>query len=255
MSRLHLTGGASVHETPVARSRRRWRRILLASTAALSLGMQDAAWAVCSDGQFAIATSLRKLQPIFACLNPLGDPGDPAKPINPNFAVPPARAVSCMQIGNNNLAADLTTAFGPDSQPYFGGQRLGNAQNAVVNSFNGAPVGSAKSAWPNCLWQTNGSTSPADAFAHHRANGCGNAAANGAVSSPLPTQPEALIGHGTYMYAGPTGGPIVQFKVTVDPTSGLSNYAFRTYFTPPASSFNGVATVTGLWGSPTISVR
>jgi hypothetical protein len=30
--------------------RRRWHRILLASTAVLSLGAQDAAWAVCSDG-------------------------------------------------------------------------------------------------------------------------------------------------------------------------------------------------------------
>ena len=31
-------------------SRRIWRRALLASTAALSLGAQDAAWATCSDG-------------------------------------------------------------------------------------------------------------------------------------------------------------------------------------------------------------
>jgi hypothetical protein len=33
-----------------ASTRRRWRRILVASTAALSLGVQDAAWAVCADG-------------------------------------------------------------------------------------------------------------------------------------------------------------------------------------------------------------
>lgn len=31
-------------------SRARWCRTLLASTAALSLGMQDVAWATCSDG-------------------------------------------------------------------------------------------------------------------------------------------------------------------------------------------------------------
>ena len=32
------------------RPRLKWRRILMATTAALSLGVQDAAWAVCSDG-------------------------------------------------------------------------------------------------------------------------------------------------------------------------------------------------------------
>ncbi len=40
-----------------------------------------------------------------------------------------------MQIGNNNLAVDLATAFGPDNQPYFGGQR-------IVTSFDGQPGGS-----------------------------------------------------------------------------------------------------------------
>ena len=33
-----------------AMQQRRWRRTLLAATAALSLGAQDAAWATCSDG-------------------------------------------------------------------------------------------------------------------------------------------------------------------------------------------------------------
>jgi hypothetical protein len=34
----------------------------------------------------------------------------------------------------NNLKQDITTDFGPDNQPYFGGQR-------VVNAFNGNPGG------------------------------------------------------------------------------------------------------------------
>ena len=34
--------------------------------------------AVSSDGMFAIATSTRRLPSVFACLNPLGDPGDPS---------------------------------------------------------------------------------------------------------------------------------------------------------------------------------
>ena len=44
-------------------------------------------------------------------------------------------------------------------------------------------------------------------------------------------QTQAIISHGSYMYAGPLAGTVVQFKVTVDPVSGLSQYAFRTYVT------------------------
>ncbi len=39
---------------------------------------------------FAMATSIRRAQFVYACLNPLGDPGDPSQPINPNFFVQPA---------------------------------------------------------------------------------------------------------------------------------------------------------------------
>ncbi len=203
--------------------------------------------AVSPDGQFAMVTSIRRAQYVYACLNPLGDPGqrDPVTglfpPINPNFFVPPASTVKCMQIGNNNLAVDLTTAFGPDNQPYFGGQR-------IVNSFDSVPGSSAlnpvPTAWPNCIWQNNGSLSLADAFAHNRTNGCGNAQPNFGFGSALVTQPQALISHvapngDMYMYTGPLGGTIVQFKLTVDPISGFTNYAFRTYLT-------GISLNTGL---------
>jgi hypothetical protein len=76
------------------------------------------------------------------------------------FFVPSARSVQCMAIGNNNLPADLTTAVGPDSQPYFAGQRAASA--GFVTSFDNPPGGSSKSAWPNCIWQTNGSLSLAE---------------------------------------------------------------------------------------------
>jgi hypothetical protein len=189
--------------------------------------------AVSADGQFAMATSIRRAQFVYACLNPLGDPGDITKPINPNFFVPPASSVQCMQVGQNALATDLTTAFGPDNQPYFGGQR-------IVNSFDSQPGSSVnnpvRSAWPNCIWQLNGSLSLADAFAHNRQNGCGNAAPNFGFSSALITQPSALIPHvaangDKYMYTGPLGGTVVQFKLTVDPNSGLTSYQFRTILT------------------------
>ena len=37
-----------------------------------------------------------------------------------------------------------------------------------------------------------------------------------------------MISHGSYMYAS-TGSRVVQFKVAVDPVSGLSKYTSRTY--------------------------
>ncbi len=59
--------------------------------------------AVSKDGRFAIATSDKRSTTVFACLNPLGDPGDPTKPINPQFFVPQASSVPCMAVGSNNL--------------------------------------------------------------------------------------------------------------------------------------------------------
>jgi len=191
-----------------------------------------------------VATSNKKQQSVYACLNPLGDPGDPAKPINLNFVVPPAGSVQCMQVGNNNLAIDQITAFGPDNQPYFAGQ---HAAGSMVNGFGTTPGGAAKSAWPNCIWQNNGSTSLADAFAHKRANGCGNAQPNTAFPTAQFGQPNALISHGSYMYSGAVSGSVVQIKTTVDPKSGLSQYSSRTYLT-------GNVDVTGL-GSRTTLVR
>jgi hypothetical protein len=134
-----------------------------------------------------------------------------------------------MQVGQNNLPADLTTAVGPDSQPYFAGQRVPNG--GFVTSFGNPPGGIAKSAWPNCIWQNNGSLSLADAFAHNRTNGCGNAASNSALVSPSITQTTVLASHGSYMYLGTNLGPVVQIKVTTNPISGLSSYALRTYVT------------------------
>jgi hypothetical protein len=190
--------------------------------------------AVSPDGQFAIATSMKRLQAVYACYNPLGDPGDPSTPINPNFFVPPGEIVPCMQVGQNNMQANLTTAFGPDFQPYFGGQR-------VVMSFDSTPGGDFSSAWPNCIWDGSGASSLADAFAEPLffSNGCGNAQPNNGFLSGLVTQPNALITHGQYMYTGPIGGTLLQYYVTQDPISHFSKYEFRTLVT-------GLSLVTGL---------
>ncbi|HET7880869.1 MAG TPA: hypothetical protein VFL55_08280 [Acetobacteraceae bacterium] len=185
------------------------------------------------DGQLAIATSDARSTTVFGCLNPLGDPGDITKPINPAFTVASAGTVKCMAVGGNGLQKDLTTQFGPDNQPYFGGQR-------TFTSYGNLPGGTAKTAWPECIWQNNGSTSLADAFAHNRSNGCGNAVANFSFSAALLIQPSIAVRHGQYLYTGlQTGGPITQFKITVNPISGLSSYTFRTYL-------SGVGVTTGI---------
>jgi hypothetical protein len=182
-------------------------------------------------GQFAIATSDARSTAVFACLNPLGDPGDPKQPINPNFTVPAAGTVKCMSVGANGLQKDLTTEFGPDGQPYFGGQR-------TMNTFDSAPGGTAKTAWPQCVFANNASTSLADAFAHNRSNGCGLAFANFGFLSVL--QPNTVIRHGQYMYVGPqAGGSVTQFKITINPISGVSTYKSRPYL-------SGVSVTTGL---------
>jgi hypothetical protein len=139
-----------------------------------------------------------------------------------------------MQVGTNNQAADLTTAFGPDNQPYFGGRR-------VVMSFDSLPGGPATTAWPNCIWQGSGASSLAAAFQFplFYSNGCGPAQENSAFTSALVTQPNALISHGNYMYTAPVGGTLQQFYVTQDPISGLTQYTSRTLLT-------GLPVVTGL---------
>jgi hypothetical protein len=190
--------------------------------------------AVSPDGMFAVAASARRSPNVYACLNPLGDPGDPSQPINPNFSVPVGNAsqVKCMQIVNNNLTVDATSAFGPDNQPYFGGQ-------PGVNSVNSDPGGLAATAWPQCIFNNFGFSNPAPTtlmgklqavFTAHSANHCGNAQANIGFMQALIAQPLAIISHGSYMYAQ-TATEVVQLKVTVDPASGLSKYSSRTYAT------------------------
>lgn len=192
--------------------------------------------AVSKDGQFAIATSKQRDLRVWGCLNPLGDPGDFTQAINPNFFVPPGSEVLCMEVGSNNLAVDLTTTFGPDNQPYFGGRRVVNTFNSVPGSSDLNPVSTA---WPNCIWQNTGAASLSDAFVNDIQNGCGSAQPNFAFTAALITQPNAMISHGKYMYAGPIGGTVYQFLVKVDPISGLSQYRFRTFVT-------GLSIVTGL---------
>jgi hypothetical protein len=195
---------------------------------------------VSRDGQFAIGTSIRRAgaDTTWACLNPLGDPGDPNLPIDPNFLVPPAGTVKCTNVGGTGLAVNLTAAFGPDLQPYFGGQR-------VIDSFDGTPGGNSNTAWPNCIWKGPGLVTAAsslkDAFQLHLSGGCKSAVANGEFAAALISQPQTLVTHGDYMYTAGVAAPVEQIKVTVDPASGLTQYpARRTYLTGVPGFVTGI---------------
>jgi hypothetical protein len=197
--------------------------------------------AVSPDGMSVVATSMKKRRYVYACLNPLGDPGDPDQPIDPNFSVPPANQVKCMPVGSHGLLADLTTRFGPDNQPYFGGQ-------SGVNSFNEHPGGSSRRAWPYCIFDGFVFASPEPTslmrklqavFDARSPNHCGKAQANDGFLSAGPMHPSAMVSEGPYVYAA-MGGTVAQFKVTTNPDSGLSEYAFRTYLTGLSSPVTGL---------------
>ena len=210
---------------------------------AIPLGQKLTSGAVSRDGMFAMATSSKHLSSVFACLNPLGDPGDPSLPIDPNFKVADGNLVKCMSVGNNGLNADFATAFGPDNQPYFGGQR-------AVNTFNPTPGGSAPTAWPQCIFNGFGFPPPVPTtlmgklqavFNANSANHCGTAFPNSAFATAGISQGQAVISHGSYIYASlGAGGGVVQFKVTINPALGTSVYRLRTYLS------GSVPLITGL---------
>jgi hypothetical protein len=210
--------------------------------------------AVSPDGMFATAISIRHgQQEAWACIDPLGNPGDPAKPLPPGFFIPSAASVFCGGIGQTGLATNLTMTFGPDNQPYFGGQR-------VMNTFLATPGGAQGGAWPQCIhfgggapnvsgfalhnailadlssstYQTGNKTIPG-ALQANTANKCGTAFANSGFTSALITQPSSVQRHVNasgvgYMYTGPVGGTTVQFKLGTDAV-GRTTYRFRTYLT------------------------
>ena len=222
-------------------------------------GLKLMAASVSADGQFAMAVSNRRSsQEIWACIDPLGNPGDPAKPLNPGFFVPDASSVFCGGIGNSGLATNLASTFGPDGQPYIGGQR-------VVNSFLNTPGGTQGGTWPQCI-HFGGAAPNVSGFALHdailadlsgssyqkssnlglvanTANKCGTMTANAGFTSALITQPSSLTGHvaadGTgYIYTGPLGGLVIQAHLGKD-FVGRTTYKTRTYL-------SGISLSTGL---------
>lgn len=185
--------------------------------------------AISPDGQFLFGASSKNSPNVFACLNPLGDPGDPGQPINPFFFVPPANTVLCMQIGNATQSRVEGLVVGSDGQPYM-------ANNVDVTNFVN---------FPNCIWKNNGSTSLLDAFVHNRQSGCGNGVPNAVmnsafsgstiISTNVKAETQGLVSHNNYIYRALKGGPVVQFKLTVSST-GVTTVTGRNY---------------GIFGNPT----
>jgi hypothetical protein len=188
--------------------------------------------AVSPDGMFAIATSNKRSQLVYACLKPLGDPGDPALGAGDakfnTFVVASGAAVKCMSVGNNGLQTDLTTIFGPDGQPYFGGARY-------MDTFGSLAGGTLLNAWPQCITGGKASSMAAvvAAFEANSAGGCGSAVMNPAFSTNVINAPSALISHGSYMYLARTitvgQGQVLQIKVGKDPSHGYTTYRGRNY--------------------------
>jgi hypothetical protein len=230
-------------------------------------GLKLMAASISADGQFAMAISNRRSsQEIWACIDPLGNPGDPSQPLDPGFFVPDASSVFCGGIGNSGLATNLASTFGPDNQPYIGGQR-------VVNTFLNTPGGTQGGAWPQCIhlgggpipagttpqqlhdliladlassaYQVGGSAAQnvGRTTIANAANKCGTMTANAGFTSALITQPSSLLGHvaadGTgYMYTGPLGGLVIQAHLGKD-LVGRTTYKTRQYL-------SGISLSTGL---------
>jgi len=228
--------------------------------------------AVDSTAHFAVVTSIRRNVNVFACNNPLGDPGDITQPL-PSVATfaqsfDSRSGVKCLSsVGNNGLSVDLTTGFGPDDQPYFGGQR-------TVTSFNPNPGSKfVFTAWPQCivsggrgggLFTLGGTQAQLDAalkvaFTNHQNGGCGTASANAGFSANPVIQPQALIRYtapngNMYMFTAGVAQPVQQFRLTPSPGDGSTHYTSRTYMSGGTGFVTGLGVAPDMsWGSTTNS--
>src|SRR5215831_2342054 len=228
--------------------------------------------AVDSTAHFAVVTSIRRNVNVFACNNPLGDPGDITQPL-PSVATfaqsfDSRSGVKCLSsVGNNGLSVDLTTGFGPDDQPYFGGQR-------TVTSFNPNPGSKfVFTAWPQCivsggrgggLFTLGGTQAQVDAalnvaFTNHQSGGCGTAIANAGFSATPIIQPQALTRYtapngNMYMFTAGVAQPVQQFRLTISPADGSTHYTSRTYMSGGTGFVTGLGVAPDMsWGSTTNS--
>jgi hypothetical protein len=171
-------------------------------------------------------------------------------------------------VATTGLSVTLTNLFGPDGQPYVGGQRGLQTIGANPGSIF------LPTAWPQCIVFGKGETITLPAIYPYQAAAIGNPTVgnynavaqldaaiddvvrnkkanggcgtfSGSVSGSV-IQPQALTGYTAsnghmYMFAGGVGQPVVQVRIT-QATDGTSSYSNRTYF----SNGNGITTGIGV---------
>jgi hypothetical protein len=183
--------------------------------AQLSAGQRFDSAAITADGQYLLGASSKTNDAVFACRNPLGDPGDLTKPINLQaFSVstdttPTNKSgVQCMQIGQSGDTRVKSLAIGADGQPYMAGV-------GIVSNFTNFPA---------CI-ATGSGTTIAGAFANHSANHCGTATPNKILNTDpsgaaIKIESFALVSHGQYLYRALKFGLVYQAKI--DPVAGAT---------------------------------
>jgi len=239
--------------------------------------------AVSPDGHYIMSTSIRRNPNIWVCNMPFGDPGridSPPVDIG-TFAVSydtlsaNPQGVKCLQsVATTGLSVTLTNLFGPDAQPYMGGQRTITSAGGI-----GSNPGSIflPTHWPQCIvfgkgipitlpaiypYQAAAINNPTagnynnvaalDAAIdvvvrnRHSNGGCGTFGGNAGFSANPVIQPNTIAGYTAsngrkYMFSAGTGQPTVQARIT-QTADGSSHYTIRTYF----SNGNGFTTGIGV---------
>jgi hypothetical protein len=229
---------------------------------------------VSPDGHYVAATSIRRDPRFMGCNMPLGNPGridsPPVDLVTFAISTDTIFSVKCMtQIGTSGLSVTLANVWGPDNQPYLGGQRT-----ITTAGTTGGNPGSwvSPSAWPQCIALGKGETftlpavyptqsatfgnynavaqldaAIADVFKNHKQGNCQFGPNSGFSASPV-IQPNSMAvyqasnGH-QYMFTAGTGQPLVQSRFTTDAV-GATHYTIRTFFS------NGNGFVTGVGVAP-----
>jgi hypothetical protein len=255
--------------------------IFMADTVGIPLGSKLTNAIISPDGHYVAATSIRRDPRVFGCNMPLGDPGridlPPVDIITFATSQDTIVGVKCMsQLGTSGLSVTLSNVWGPDNQPYLGGQRTITTPGGVSNN-PGSVI--APSAWPQCLAlgkgetftlpaiypgpmaTTLGLTTPAqtydrvaqldaaiaDVFKNHKQGGCQWGPSSGLSAAPV-VQPQTIAGYqasngNMYLFSAGVGQPITQTRVTQNAV-GASQYKTRTFFS------QGVGIVTGIGVAP-----
>jgi len=192
-------------------------------------------WSVITpDGQYLLGASSRNNDSIFACRNPLGDPGDPSQrlPSFADFSVSQDTSqnnkagVQCMMIGQGGDGRIKGLAVGADGQPYMAGTNIitnfTDFPACIAAGFGGVPAGADPIA---------------AAFAAHTSNHCGTATPNDVLNTApdgvtaIRVETQALVSHGNYLYRGVKGGVI--YQASVDETGVTSQRFFATGLASP----------------------